>query len=130
MYKIKSSTIIWCKILRLHTSCFLLSMVQPEVRVSRLMPRNPIEVLLLLFEKLNSSLSLSPSAPDRAPLNIQWTIVGSTLSLHWDPVVAMETESKVTGYLVGPDLAPSGSELVNGGITAPPISLSLFLRCC
>ncbi|XP_075871810.1 contactin-3 [Nelusetta ayraudi] len=38
--------------------------------------------------------------PDRAPLNIQWTIVGSTLSLHWDPVVAMETESKVTGYLV------------------------------
>lgn len=41
-------------------------------------------------------------APDRAPLNIQWTMIGSTLTLHWDPVVAMETESKVTGYLVGP----------------------------
>ncbi len=40
-------------------------------------------------------------APDRAPLNIQWTMIGSTLTLHWDPVVAMETESKVTGYLVG-----------------------------
>lgn len=39
-------------------------------------------------------------APDRAPRNIQWTMIGSTLSLHWDPVVAMETESKVTGYLV------------------------------
>uniref|UniRef100_A0A3B4Y2Y2 Contactin 3b n=1 Tax=Seriola lalandi dorsalis TaxID=1841481 RepID=A0A3B4Y2Y2_SERLL len=37
--------------------------------------------------------------PDRAPLNIQWTMIGSTLTLHWDPVVAMETESKVTGYL-------------------------------
>uniref|UniRef100_A0A4W6FXG6 Contactin 3b n=1 Tax=Lates calcarifer TaxID=8187 RepID=A0A4W6FXG6_LATCA len=42
--------------------------------------------------------------PDRAPLNIQWTMIGSTLTLHWDPVVAMETESKVTGYLVGPSL--------------------------
>lgn len=41
-------------------------------------------------------------APDRPPLNVQWTMVGSTLSLHWDPVVATETESKVTGYLVGP----------------------------
>lgn len=38
--------------------------------------------------------------PDRPPLNVQWTMVGSTLSLHWDPVVATETESKVTGYLV------------------------------
>lgn len=42
-------------------------------------------------------------APDRAPLNIQWSMIGSTLSLHWDPVVALESESKVTGYLVGPD---------------------------
>ncbi|XP_072238958.1 contactin-3 [Leuresthes tenuis] len=38
--------------------------------------------------------------PDRAPLNIQWTMTGSTLTLHWDPVVAMDTESKVTGYSV------------------------------
>ncbi|XP_061901757.1 contactin-3 isoform X1 [Entelurus aequoreus] len=38
--------------------------------------------------------------PNRAPLNIQWSMIGSTLSMHWDPVVAMETESKVTGYLV------------------------------
>uniref|UniRef100_A0A673CCR2 Contactin 3b n=1 Tax=Sphaeramia orbicularis TaxID=375764 RepID=A0A673CCR2_9TELE len=45
--------------------------------------------------------------PDRPPLNIQWTMIGSTLTLHWDPVVAMETESKVTGYLVGSTLQPS-----------------------
>ncbi|XP_013864935.1 contactin-3 [Austrofundulus limnaeus] len=38
--------------------------------------------------------------PDRAPFNIQWRMIGSTLTLHWDPLVAMETESKVTGYLV------------------------------
>uniref|UniRef100_A0A3Q1HSG7 Contactin 3b n=1 Tax=Anabas testudineus TaxID=64144 RepID=A0A3Q1HSG7_ANATE len=36
--------------------------------------------------------------PDRAPLNIKWTMIGSTLTLHWDPVLTMETESKVTGY--------------------------------
>lgn len=28
-------------------------------------------------------------------------MTGSTLTLQWDPVVPMETESKVTGYLVG-----------------------------
>uniref|UniRef100_A0A3B5L788 Uncharacterized protein n=1 Tax=Xiphophorus couchianus TaxID=32473 RepID=A0A3B5L788_9TELE len=38
--------------------------------------------------------------PDRAPLNIQWSMIGSSLTLHWDPVVATEIESKVTGYLV------------------------------
>ncbi|KAK2914635.1 hypothetical protein Q8A73_005229 [Channa argus] len=38
--------------------------------------------------------------PDQAPVNIQWAMIGSTLTLHWDPVLAMETESKVTGYLV------------------------------
>uniref|UniRef100_A0A3B3ZT54 Contactin 3b n=1 Tax=Periophthalmus magnuspinnatus TaxID=409849 RepID=A0A3B3ZT54_9GOBI len=47
---------------------------------------------------INSTTKKPP--PDRPPLNIQWTMVGSTLSLHWDPVVATETESKVTGYLV------------------------------
>ncbi|CAJ1051823.1 contactin-3 [Xyrichtys novacula] len=38
--------------------------------------------------------------PDRAPLNVQWTISGSKLMIHWDPVVATEAESNVTGYLV------------------------------
>ncbi|XP_028261752.1 contactin-3 [Parambassis ranga] len=47
---------------------------------------------------INSTTKKPP--PDRAPLNIQWTMIGSTLTLHWDPVVAIETESKVTGYLV------------------------------
>lgn len=55
-----------------------------------------------MLEKSNYAVLILPVlAPDRAPHNIQWTMIGSTLSLHWDPVVAMETESKVTGYLVG-----------------------------
>uniref|UniRef100_A0A8C6LAX7 Contactin-3 n=1 Tax=Nothobranchius furzeri TaxID=105023 RepID=A0A8C6LAX7_NOTFU len=49
---------------------------------------------------INSTTKKPP--PDRGPLNIQWSMIGSTLTLHWDPVVTMETESKVTGYLVGP----------------------------
>uniref|UniRef100_A0A1A8EP56 Contactin 3 (Plasmacytoma associated) n=2 Tax=Nothobranchius korthausae TaxID=1143690 RepID=A0A1A8EP56_9TELE len=47
---------------------------------------------------INSTTKKPP--PDRGPLNIQWSMIGSTLTLHWDPVVSMETESKVTGYLV------------------------------
>uniref|UniRef100_A0A674N4J5 Contactin 3b n=1 Tax=Takifugu rubripes TaxID=31033 RepID=A0A674N4J5_TAKRU len=63
------------------------------------------EKLILFFDPLNTWKSnavfiLLILAPDRAPHNIQWTMIGSTLSLHWDPVIAMETESKVTGYLV------------------------------
>lgn len=33
-------------------------------------------------------------------MNIEWTLIGSTLSLYWEPVVAMESESEVTGYQV------------------------------
>ncbi|XP_005941669.1 contactin-3 [Haplochromis burtoni] len=47
---------------------------------------------------INSTTKKPP--PDRPPLNIQWNMIGSTLTLHWNPVVALETESKVTGYLV------------------------------
>lgn len=74
-------------------------------------------------------------APDRAPLNIQWTMIGATLTLHWDPVVAVETESKVTGYLVGPsslqspDLSPQSRVTVFAlaHFSGSPFSR---LRCC
>lgn len=59
-------------------------------------------------------------------------MVGSTLSLHWDPVVAMETESKVTGYLVGPGPVPDSDlhsqrrmTVVAICIRLLPLSLSL-----
>uniref|UniRef100_A0A3B4TRX1 Contactin-3-like n=1 Tax=Seriola dumerili TaxID=41447 RepID=A0A3B4TRX1_SERDU len=38
--------------------------------------------------------------PAQPPLNVEWTLIGSQLSLYWEPVVAMESESEVTGYQV------------------------------
>ncbi|XP_063071350.1 contactin-3 [Engraulis encrasicolus] len=38
--------------------------------------------------------------PGQPPLNVKWTLIGSQLTLHWDPVIALDTESEVTGYLV------------------------------
>ncbi|KAG9353311.1 hypothetical protein JZ751_017888, partial [Albula glossodonta] len=38
--------------------------------------------------------------PGQPPLNIEWTLIGSQLTLHWDAVTALETESEVTGYQV------------------------------
>ncbi|XP_062319735.1 contactin-3 [Osmerus eperlanus] len=38
--------------------------------------------------------------PGQPPVNIEWTMIGSLLTLQWDPVIAMEIESEVTGYLV------------------------------
>uniref|UniRef100_A0A7N8Y7F1 Contactin 3b n=1 Tax=Mastacembelus armatus TaxID=205130 RepID=A0A7N8Y7F1_9TELE len=55
----------------------------------------------------SAAINTTTKKPHRSPLNIQWTMIGSTLTLHWDPVVAMEAESKVTGYLVGPSALQS-----------------------
>uniref|UniRef100_A0A3P8TJV2 Contactin 3a, tandem duplicate 2 n=1 Tax=Amphiprion percula TaxID=161767 RepID=A0A3P8TJV2_AMPPE len=38
--------------------------------------------------------------PSQPPLNVEWTLIGSHLSLYWEPVVATESESEVTGYQV------------------------------
>ncbi|XP_056454545.1 contactin-4-like [Gadus chalcogrammus] len=38
--------------------------------------------------------------PAQPPLNIEWTLIGPLLSLYWEPVVAMDLESEVTGYQV------------------------------
>uniref|UniRef100_A0A8C6LAU4 Contactin 3b n=1 Tax=Nothobranchius furzeri TaxID=105023 RepID=A0A8C6LAU4_NOTFU len=69
---------------------------------------------------INSTTKKPP--PDRGPLNIQWSMIGSTLTLHWDPVVTMETESKVTGYLVGP--SPTQSSDSSSDLTTAELSLS------
>lgn len=41
------------------------------------------------------------SAPGQPPQNVEWTLIGSQLTLQWDPVIALDTESEVTGYVVG-----------------------------
>ncbi|XP_066554152.1 contactin-3 [Amia ocellicauda] len=38
--------------------------------------------------------------PSQPPGNIEWSLIGSKLTLNWDPVTAMENESEVTGYQV------------------------------
>ncbi|MCI4375167.1 hypothetical protein PGIGA_G00106180 [Pangasianodon gigas] len=38
--------------------------------------------------------------PGQPPLNVEWTLIGSQLTLQWDPVIALDTESEVTGYVV------------------------------
>lgn len=48
----------------------------------------------------SNELFLYRAAPAQPPLNIEWTLIGSQLSLYWEPVVAMESESEVTGYQV------------------------------
>lgn len=40
------------------------------------------------------------AAPAQPPVNVEWTLIGSQLSLYWEPVVATESESEVTGYRV------------------------------
>jgi len=40
------------------------------------------------------------SAPGQPPQNVEWNLIGSQLLLQWDPVIALETESEVTGYIV------------------------------
>lgn len=44
-------------------------------------------------------LSISP-APGQPPQNVEWTLIGSQLTLQWDPVIALDTEAEVTGYVV------------------------------
>ncbi|KPP77985.1 contactin-3-like [Scleropages formosus] len=47
---------------------------------------------------VNATTKKAP--PGQPPLNVEWTLIGSQLTLHWDPVIALETESEVTGYEV------------------------------
>uniref|UniRef100_A0AAX7SGT0 Contactin 3a, tandem duplicate 2 n=1 Tax=Astatotilapia calliptera TaxID=8154 RepID=A0AAX7SGT0_ASTCA len=36
--------------------------------------------------------------PSQPPMNVGWNLMGSQLSVYWEPVVAMESESEVLGY--------------------------------
>ncbi|XP_030623672.1 contactin-3 [Chanos chanos] len=51
-----------------------------------------------LSSSINATTKKSP--PGQPPLNVEWNLIGSKLTVHWDPVVAMEMESEVTGYQV------------------------------
>ncbi|XP_024915066.1 contactin-3 [Cynoglossus semilaevis] len=36
--------------------------------------------------------------PAQPPQNVEWTLIGAELSIHWEPVQATESEAEVTGY--------------------------------
>uniref|UniRef100_A0A672M7K0 Contactin-3-like n=1 Tax=Sinocyclocheilus grahami TaxID=75366 RepID=A0A672M7K0_SINGR len=38
--------------------------------------------------------------PGQPPLNVEWNLIGSKLTVHWEPVISLEMESDVTGYQV------------------------------
>uniref|UniRef100_A0AAR2JXK6 Contactin 3a, tandem duplicate 2 n=1 Tax=Pygocentrus nattereri TaxID=42514 RepID=A0AAR2JXK6_PYGNA len=46
------------------------------------------------------NVTTKKSPPGQPPLNVEWNLIGSKLTVHWDPVVTMEMESEVTGYQV------------------------------
>ncbi|XP_076839736.1 contactin-3 isoform X1 [Brachyhypopomus gauderio] len=46
------------------------------------------------------NVTTKKSPPGQPPLNVEWNLIGSKLTMHWDPVVTMEMESEVTGYQV------------------------------
>lgn len=58
-----------------------------------------MDVIVLIYVYRNKKF-LYHAAPAQPPLNVEWTLIGSQLSLYWEPVVAMESESEVTGYQV------------------------------
>lgn len=44
------------------------------------------------------NVTTKKSPPSQPPLNVGWNLMGSQLSVYWEPVVAMESESEVIGY--------------------------------
>lgn len=53
-------------------------------------------------------------------MSIEWTLIGSQLSLYWEPVVATESESEVTGYQVSEKRRQGGASGMPGSKSAPP----------
>ena len=89
--------------------CFCLAATAEFLWALRdLIPERPSIVTLLGFRRHAVFLATSPgncnkfcsTAPGQPPLNVEWTLIGSLLILHWDAVVTMETESEATGYKV------------------------------
>uniref|UniRef100_A0A671KEA3 Contactin-3-like n=1 Tax=Sinocyclocheilus anshuiensis TaxID=1608454 RepID=A0A671KEA3_9TELE len=46
------------------------------------------------------NVTTKKSPPGQPPLNVEWNLIGSKLTVHWEPVISLEMESDVTGYQV------------------------------
>ncbi|KAK0131042.1 Contactin-3 [Merluccius polli] len=75
------------------------------VNVTGLAGNTPYYLAVAAFNTAGSgpqsaAINITTKRPRQPPVNVEWTMTGSLLTLHWDPVVATETESPVTGYMV------------------------------
>lgn len=70
-------------------------------------------------------ISFIPSAPGQPPQNVEWTLIGSQLTLQWDPVIALDTESEVIGYVVGVRIMHTFSEMIKTNIN---ITITAILK--
>ncbi|XP_051518833.1 contactin-3 [Myxocyprinus asiaticus] len=46
------------------------------------------------------NVTTKKSPPGQPPLNVEWNLIGSKLTVHWESVISLEMESEVTGYQV------------------------------
>ncbi|ELW47726.1 Contactin-2 [Tupaia chinensis] len=77
-----------------------------SARVSGLHPNTKYHVTVRAYNRAGTgpaspsanATTMKPPAPRRPPGNISWTFSSSSLSIKWDPVVALRNESAVTGY--------------------------------
>ncbi|XP_056589801.1 contactin-3 [Triplophysa dalaica] len=46
------------------------------------------------------NVTTKKSPPGQSPLNVEWNLIGSKLTVHWEAVISLEMESEVTGYQV------------------------------
>ncbi|XP_056607401.1 contactin-3 [Triplophysa dalaica] len=77
------------------------------VNVSGLQGNTPYYVAVCAFNTAGTGPQSAPvnvttkkPPPGQPPQNVEWNLIGSQLMLQWDPVIALETESEVTGYII------------------------------
>ncbi|TRY69792.1 hypothetical protein DNTS_000582 [Danionella cerebrum] len=77
------------------------------VNVSNLQGNTPYYLAVCAFNTAGSgpqsvpvNVTTKKPPPGQPPQNVEWNLIGSQLILQWDPVIALETESEVTGYIV------------------------------
>ncbi|XP_062853242.1 contactin-3 [Trichomycterus rosablanca] len=51
-------------------------------------------------QSLPVNVTTKKPPPGQPPQNVEWSLIGSQLTMQWDPVIALDTESEVTGYVV------------------------------
>ncbi|XP_069489234.1 contactin-2 [Ambystoma mexicanum] len=79
--------------------------LETTARVSGLKPDTAYHVAVRAYNRAgtgppspSTNLTTTKAPPSNPPGNISWKLSSSSLSVKWDPVMALENESSVTGY--------------------------------